>query len=666
LIKEVKESMFTETDQLAATTLRMLSIDAVQAANSGHPGLPLGAADMALVLWTRHMKHNPAQPGWPNRDRFVLSAGHGSALLYALLHLAGYPLTMEQVQNFRQWGSLTPGHPEYDPEIGIETTTGPLGQGFANAVGLALAERMLAEKFNQPDFPLVDHYTYVIASDGDLMEGVSHEAASLAGHLGLSRLVVLYDDNRISIDGTTDLTFSDDVPGRFAAYGWHVQQVDGHDMAALDRALGAARNETGAPSIIACKTHIGLGSPGQDTAKVHGSPLGEEGVKATKQHFGWDPEAKFIVPDEVQAYFADYQQQAARQYAQWQSLEASYKETFPALAEDWDRYVAGELTPGWEEKLPEFEPGKPLATRSASGKVLAAIAADLPTLVGGSADLTPSNNTRTPDAVEIKPGDFSGTYIHYGVREHAMGSIMNGLALHGMRPFGGTFLIFSDYLRPTIRLAAMMGLPVVYVFTHDSIGLGEDGPTHQPVEHITSLRAIPNLLVLRPADGNETSAAWKVALERVGGPTALVLTRQGLPQVSPPDNAFDRGAYILREANGAPQVVVVASGSEVSIALEAVELLQADGIQARLVSMPGWELFDRQPQAYRDSIFPAGVPRLAVEAGVSLAWGRYVDLVDGDVIGIDRYGASAPYKTIFEHYGLTARRVADKAKSLIK
>lgn len=658
--------MFTETDQLAATTLRMLSIDAVQAANSGHPGLPLGAADMALVLWTRHMKHNPAQPGWPNRDRFVLSAGHGSALLYALLHLAGYPLTMEQVQNFRQWGSLTPGHPEYDPEIGIETTTGPLGQGFANAVGLALAERMLAEKFNQPDFPLVDHYTYVIASDGDLMEGVSHEAASLAGHLGLSRLVVLYDDNRISIDGATDLTFSDDVPGRFAAYGWHVQQVDGHDMAALDRALGAARNETGAPSIIACKTHIGLGSPGQDTAKVHGSPLGEEGVKATKQHFGWDPEAKFIVPDEIQAYFADYQQQGARQYAQWQSLEASYKETFPALAEDWDRYVAGELTPGWEEKLPEFEPGKPLATRSASGKVLAAIAADLPTLVGGSADLTPSNNTRTPDAVEIKPGDFSGTYIHYGVREHAMGSIMNGLALHGMRPFGGTFLIFSDYLRPTIRLAAMMGLPVVYVFTHDSIGLGEDGPTHQPVEHITSLRAIPNLLVLRPADGNETSAAWKVALERVGGPTALVLTRQGLPQVSPPDNAFDRGAYILREANGAPQVVVVASGSEVSIALEAVELLQADGIQARLVSMPGWELFDRQPQAYRDSIFPAGVPRLAVEAGVSLAWGRYVDLVDGDVIGIDRYGASAPYKTIFEHYGLTARRVADKAKSLIK
>jgi transketolase len=664
--REVKQSMFTETDQLAATTIRMLSIDAVQAANSGHPGLPLGAADMALVLWTRHLKHNPAQPLWPDRDRFVLSAGHGSALLYSLLHLAGYPLSLEEVQNFRQWGSLTPGHPEYDPEIGIETTTGPLGQGFANAVGLALAERMLAEKFNRPDFPLVDHYTYVIASDGDLMEGVSHEAASLAGHLGLGRLIVLYDDNQISIDGSTDLAYSDDVPGRFAAYGWHVQQVDGHDMGALDLALGAAREETGAPSIIACKTHIGLGSPGQDTSKVHGSPLGEEGVKATKQHFGWDPEAKFMIPDEVQAYFREYQQHGAGKYAEWQILEASYKEAYPEMGEAWSRYVAGELTPGWEEKLPIFEAGQSLATRSASGKVLTAIAEDLPTLAGGSADLTPSNNTRTPDAVEIKPGDYAGRYIHYGVREHGMGSIMNGLALHGMRPFGGTFLIFSDYLRPTIRLAAMMGLPVVYVFTHDSIGLGEDGPTHQPVEHITSLRTIPNLLVLRPADGNETAQAWKIALERTDGPTALVLTRQGLPQVSPQDNGLARGAYVLKESDGPPQVVVIASGSEVSIALEAVEQLQGEGFQAQLVSMPSWELFDQEPQAYRDSVLPAGVPRLAVEAGVSLAWNRYVDPLDGDVIGIDRYGASAPYKTIFEHYGLTAKRVADKAKSLIK
>ena len=658
--------MFNENDVLAATALRMLAIDAVQAANSGHPGLPLGAADMALVLWTRHMKHDPNQPEWPDRDRFVLSAGHGSALLYALLHLAGYPLPMDEVKNFRQWGSLTAGHPEYNPAIGIETTTGPLGQGFANAVGLALAERMLAEKFNQPDYPLVDHHTYVIASDGDLMEGISHEAASFAGHLGLSRLIVLYDDNSISIDGSTDLSYSDDVPARFAAYGWHVQQVDGHDMSAIDQALAAAKEETGRPSIIACKTHIGLGSPGQDTSKVHGSPLGEEGVKQTKQKFGWDAEAKFLVPDEVAAYFAEYKQQGAGKNAEWQSLAAGYKQAFPELGEEWDRYVKGELTPGWQQKLPQFETDKPLATRSASGKVLAAIAPELPTLVGGSADLTPSNNTRTPDAQEIRPGEFSGSYIHYGVREHGMSSIMNGLALHGLRPFGGTFLIFSDYLRPTIRLAAMMGLPVVYVFTHDSIGLGEDGPTHQPVEHVTSLRTIPNLVVLRPADGNETAQAWKVALERKDGPTALVLTRQGLPQICPVDNGLEQGAYVVKETGGEPQVTVIATGSEVSIGMEAVEQLQGEGVRASMVSMPSWELFDQQPQAYRDSVLPPGVPKLAVEAGVSLAWGRYVDLENGDMIGIDRFGASAPYKTIYEHYGLTPQRVAEKAKSLIK
>jgi transketolase len=658
--------MFNKTDVLAATTIRMLAIDAVQAANSGHPGMPLGAADMALVLWTRHMKHDPADPTWPNRDRFVLSAGHGSALLYALLHLAGYPLSLEQVKQFRQWGSLTPGHPEYDPEIGIETTTGPLGQGFANAVGLALAERILAEKYNRPDFPIVDHHTYVIASDGDLMEGVSHEAASFAGHLGLSRLIVLYDDNNISIDGSTDLTYSDDVPGRFAAYGWHVQKVDGHDLAAIDAALEKAKSEHGRPSLIACKTHIGLGSPGQDTSKVHGSPLGDEGVELTKQHFGWDKTAKFFVPDEIEAYFASYKAQGTAANADWQSLVSRYRTTYAELGEQWERYVRGELTPGWEAYLPEFDPEKPLATRSASGKVLAAIAPVLPTLVGGSADLTPSNNTRTPDAREIQKGDFSGTYIHFGVREHGMGSIMNGLALHGLRPYGGTFLIFSDYMRPTIRLAAMMGLPVVYVFTHDSIGLGEDGPTHQPIEHVTSLRAIPNLLVLRPADGNETAQAWKAALSRDDGPTALVLTRQGVPQICPADNGLARGAYILKDSQDDPQVVIIATGSEVSIGQQAVERLQQEGYQARLVSMPSWELFDQQPQAYRDAVLPAGVPKLAVEAGVSLAWGRYIGNTNGDVIGIDRYGASAPYKTIFEHYGLTAERVAAKAKSLIK
>jgi len=658
--------MFDEKDVLAATALRMLAIDAVQAANSGHPGLPLGAADMALVLWTRHLKYDPSQPDWPDRDRFVLSAGHGSALLYALLHLAGYPLSIDEVKNFRQWGSLTPGHPEYDLELGIETTTGPLGQGFANAVGMALAERILAEKFNRPDFSLVDHHTYVIASDGDLMEGVSHEAASFAGHLGLSRLIVLYDDNSISIDGPTDLSYSDDVPGRFSAYGWHVQQVDGHDMGAIDDAIAAAKNESDRPSLIACKTHIGLGSPGQDTSKVHGSPLGDEGVKQTKKYFGWDEDAKFLVPDEVAEYFAAYQEQGAQARAEWQSLVESYKKSFPELGQEWGRFVKGDLTPGWEAKLPEFEADKPLATRSASGKVLAAIAPELPTLVGGSADLTPSNNTRTPESKEIGRGDFSGSYIHYGVREHGMSSIMNGLALHGLRPYGGTFLIFSDYLRPTIRLAAMMGLPVVYVFTHDSIGLGEDGPTHQPVEHITSLRTIPNLVVLRPADGNETAKAWQVALNRSNGPTALVLTRQALPQLCPADNGLDRGAYVIQDAGaGQPEVVIMASGSEVSIGLEALEELQSKGVEARLVSMPSWELFDQQSGAYRDTVLPPGVPRLAIEAGVSLAWGRYFETDHAEVIGIDRYGASAPYKTIYEHYGLTSERVAAKANKLL-
>ncbi|MFL7892296.1 MAG: transketolase [Anaerolineales bacterium] len=656
---------YSENDVLAATTLRMLAIDAVQEANSGHPGLPLGAADIAIVLWTRYLKHDPSQPTWPDRDRFVLSAGHGSAMLYSLLHLSGYPLPLEEVKNFRQWGSLTPGHPEYHLEVGIETTTGPLGQGFGNAVGMALAERILAEKFNQPDFPVVDHYTYVIASDGDLMEGISHEAASFAGHLGLGKLIVLYDDNSISIDGSTDLTYSDDVPGRFSAYGWHVQHVDGHDMAAIDAALSAAKSEKERPSLIACKTHIGFGSPGQDTAKVHGSPLGEEGVRKTKQHFGWDEDAKFFIPEQVKAYFAAYQEQGAVKSADWQSMVEGYKKSFPDLAQEWDRYVKGELTPGWEELLPEFQPDQPLATRSASGKVLAALVPMLPTLVGGSADLTPSNNTRTPDSIEINRGDFSGSYVHYGVREHGMGSIMNGLALHGLRPYGGTFLIFSDYLRPTIRLAAMMELPVVYIFTHDSIGLGEDGPTHQPVEQITSLRAIPKLLVLRPADGNETARAWEVALRRDNGPTALVLTRQSLPQICPVNNGLDQGAYVLKDAEGVPDLVIIASGSEVSIGLEAVQKLHGDQINARLVSMPSWELFDQQSQTYRDAVLPPDVPRLSVEAGVTLAWGRYVDQSTGSVIGIDRYGASAPYKTIFEHYGLTAERIAKQAKKIL-
>jgi transketolase len=659
--------MYSEKDRLAATTLRMLAIDAVQAANSGHPGLPLGAADIAIVLWTRFMKYDPSDPRWPDRDRFVLSAGHGSALLYSLLHLAGFPMPLEEVKQFRQWGSLTPGHPEYDVEIGIETTTGPLGQGFANAVGMALAERILATKFNQPGYDLVDHFTYVLASDGDLMEGVSHEAASFAGHLGLGRLIVLYDDNHISIDGPTDLTYSDDVPGRFAAYGWHVQNIDGHDMDAIGGAIQEAREETQRPSLIACRTHIGFGSPQQDTAKVHGSPLGEEDLKKTKEQFGWDPEARFFIPEEVREYFRGNQQSGSESHNKWRNLVDGYKAAHPDMAKEWNRFVNGQLTPSWEKYLPDFPADKPLATRSASGKVLDAIAPHLPTLIGGSADLTPSNNTRTGGAVDIAPGKFGGSYIHYGVREHGMGSIMTGLTLHGLRPYGGTFLIFSDYMRPTIRLAAMMGLPVIYVFTHDSIGLGEDGPTHQPVEQLTSLRAIPNLVVLRPADGNETAAAWKVALNRTEGPTALVLTRQGLPQYSLAENGLDKGAYILQESSGKnPDIILIGTGSEVSIAVEAASLLSDAGINARVVSMPSWELFDAQSKDYQEVILIPGVPILAVEAGVTLAWGRYLGTESDRVLGVDRYGASAPYKTIYEQYGLTADRLTIEVKNLLK
>jgi transketolase len=659
--------MYSEKDRLAATTLRMLAIDAVQAANSGHPGLPLGAADIAIVLWTRFMKYDPSDPRWPDRDRFVLSAGHGSALLYSLLHLAGFPMPLEEVKQFRQWGSLTPGHPEYDVEIGIETTTGPLGQGFANAVGMALAERILATKFNQPGYDLVDHFTYVLASDGDLMEGVSHEAASFAGHLGLGRLIVLYDDNHISIDGPTDLTYSDDVPGRFAAYGWHVQNIDGHDMDAIGGAIQEAREETQRPSLIACRTHIGFGSPQQDTAKVHGSPLGEEDLKKTKEQFGWDPEARFFIPEEVREYFRGNQQSGSEFHNKWRNLVDGYKAAHPDMAKEWDRFVNGQLTPSWEKYLPDFPADKPLATRSASGKVLDAIAPHLPNLIGGSADLTPSNNTRTGGAVDIAPGKFGGSYIRYGVREHGMGSIMTGLTLHGLRPYGGTFLIFSDYMRPTIRLAAMMGLPVIYVFTHDSIGLGEDGPTHQPVEQLTSLRAIPNLVVLRPADGNETAAAWKVALNRTEGPTALVLTRQGLPQYSLAENGLDKGAYILQESSGKnPDIILIGTGSEVSIAVEAASLLSDAGINARVVSMPSWELFDAQSKDYQEVILIPGVPILAVEAGVTLAWGRYLGTESDRVLGVDRYGASAPYKTIYEQYGLTADRLTIEVKNLLK
>lgn len=658
--------MYNEHDRLAATTIRMLAVDAVQQANSGHPGLPLGAADIALVLWTRFMNYDPADPTWPDRDRFVLSAGHGSALLYALLHLTGFPMPLEELKQFRQWGSHTPGHPECDPERGVETTTGPLGQGFANAVGMALAERILAAKFNRPGYPIVDHFTYVLASDGDLMEGISHEAASLAGHLRLSRLIVFYDDNHITIDGSTDLAFSDNVPARFAAYGWHVQSVDGHNMEAIDKAVHAAREEKERPSLIACRTHIGFGSPRQDTAKVHGAPLGEEDLRRTKEFFGWDPEAKFLIPPEVESYFERITKQRASKRSHWIKLLDGYRSAHPELAAEWDRFAKGEWASDWEEHLPAFTDGKPEATRVSSGKVLDAIAPHLPHLIGGSADLTGSNNTLPKDARAIAPGDFSGTYIYFGVREHGMGGIMNGLALHGLRPYGGTFLIFSDYMRPTIRLAGMMGLPVVYVFTHDSIGLGEDGPTHQPVEHLAALRAIPNLVVIRPADGNETAQAWKIAIDRKTGPTALVLTRQNIPQITTGTHLLFRGGYILRDPVGkSPQLILLATGSEVHIALAAADRLQEERIGARVVSMPSWELFDTQPDDYRSSVLLPGVPRLSIEAGRTWAWDHYLHGGPGLAIGVDRYGASAPYQIIYERFGLTAESVAEKAKQLL-
>jgi len=657
---------YGELDRLAANALRVLAIDAVQGANSGHPGLPLGAADVATVLWTRFLRHNPADPTWPNRDRFILSAGHGSALLYALLHLCGYPMPLEELKHFRQWGSHTAGHPERDPERGIETTTGPLGQGFGNSVGMALAERLLAARFNRPGYPVVDHFTYVLVSDGDLMEGISHEAASLAGHWGLGRLIVLFDDNHISIDGSTDLSCSDDVLGRFAAYGWHTLRADGHDMASVDAAIRAAQAEGDRPSIIACRTHIGFGSPGQDTSKVHGAPLGEEGVRATKSNLGWPVEERLQVPAEVRDYFGRVKKAGKESEVQWQELFARYRAAHPAEAAEFERTVSGALPAGWESALPDFSGQKPMATRVASGKVLDAIVPHLPQLVGGSADLTGSNKTQAKAAQAIQRSDFHGSYVFYGIREHGMGAIMNGLAGHGgIRPFGGTFLVFSDYMRPSIRLAAMMGLPVVYVFTHDSIGLGEDGPTHQPVEHLTSLRAIPGLAVIRPADGNETSAAWKVALERARGPTALILTRQELPQISAPDNGLAQGAYVLTDVEGgSPDVVLIGTGSEVSLALQASERLSEEGISARVVSMPSWELFDAQSQSYRESVLLPGVPKLAIETGVSLAWARYVG-EQGGVIGLDRFGASAPYEVLMQEFGFDVDNVVKQAKGLL-
>ncbi len=661
-------------DQLCINTIRTLAMDAVQKARSGHPGLPMGAAAMAYVLWTRFLKHNPANPAWPDRDRFVLSAGHGSMLLYSLLHLTGYDLPLAELQNFRQWGSKTPGHPEHGLTPGVETTTGPLGQGFANGVGMAIAERFLAARFNRPGHTIVDHYTYAIVSDGDLMEGVAAEAASLAGHLKLGKLIYLYDDNRISIEGSTDLAFTEDRALRFQAYGWHVQQVDGNDLEAVAKAIRAAQAETERPSLIIARTIIGYGSPHkQGTAEAHGEPLGEDEVRATKEALGWPPEPAFYIPDEALAHFRQALARGQEWEADWQRRFAAYAQAYPGLAAEWERLMRGSLPPDWDADMPTFPPdAKGMATRVASGTVINALAPRLTNLIGGSADLAPSTRTLMKGTGDFAAGHYSNRNLRFGVREHAMGAILNGMALHGgVIPFGATFLVFSDYMRPAIRLAAMMELPVIYVFTHDSIGLGEDGPTHQPVEHLAALRAIPNLTVIRPADANETVVAWRVALEHRSGPVALALTRQNVPVFDrtryAPAGGLRRGAYIMAEAEGGkPDLILIATGSEVQLALAAREELAKRGIAARVVNMPSWELFDRQSAEYQESVLPPEVTaRLAVEAGVSQGWHRYVGPA-GEVISLERFGASAPYQVAMRNLGFSVENVVARALALLE
>ena len=662
----------TSIDQVCINTIRTLAMDAVQQANSGHPGAPMGAAAMAYALWTRVLRHNPSNPAWPNRDRFVLSAGHASMLLYSLLHLTGYKLPLDELQRFRQWGSKTPGHPERGLTPGVELTTGPLGAGFSMGVGMAVAERFLAEHFNRPDHTIVDHYVYGIVSDGDLMEGVSSEAASLAGTLGMGKLIYLYDDNEISIEGSTDLAFTEDVGRRFEAYGWHVQHVEGNDVDAVTTALERARDEDGRPSLIVARTAIAYGSPNKEgTADAHGAPLGEEEVRLTKQALGWPEEASFYVPEEALVEFRKALDRGRGWDDEWNARFAEYERAYPEEAGRWRTVTAGELPSGWEDALPAFssEDGA-VATRVASGKVLNAVIDVLPTLLGGSADLAPSTNTYLKGKGDFALDGWGGHNLHFGVREHAMGNIVNGMALHGgVIPYGATFLIFSDYMRPAIRLAALQEAHSIFVFTHDSVGLGEDGPTHQPIEHLASLRAIPGLTVLRPADANETVACWRIALEGKG-PYALALTRQGLPIIDDVERVragVPRGAYVLADAGGGqPDVVLIATGSEVSLALTTRDLLAERGVQARVVSMPSWELFEQQAQAYKDEVLPPSIgARLSIEAGSPLGWRTYVG-DHGDVIGLDRFGASAPGKVVLEQLGFTPEAVAERAAALVE
>jgi transketolase len=664
---------YTDLDQLAVNTIRMLSADGVQQANSGHPGLPLGAAPMAYVLWTRFLRFNPKDPNWPNRDRFVLSAGHGSMLLYSLLYTAGYDLSLDEIKHFRQWGSKTPGHPEYGLTAGVEVSTGPLGQGFGNGVGMAIAEAFLAATYNRPGHTVFDHYTYAIVSDGDLMEGVAAEAASLAGHLRLGKLIYLYDDNDISLDGPTSLAFTEDRLKRFDAYGWHTQRVeDGNDLAAIERAIRAAQAETTRPSLISVRTVIGYGSPQQGTSKVHGNPLGSENLRKTKEFYGWDPDKMFEIPGQALEHLRAYGERGAATQAEWKKAFDAYASALPNEGAQLKQALAGELPQGWDSEMPIFTPADgELATRQASGKALEAIKAKVPWVLGGSADLASSNEMPTKGEVSFQPGEYTNRNIWFGVREHGMGAALNGMAVHGgVRVYGGTFFTFSDYMRGAIRLAALSEYPVIYVFTHDSIGLGEDGPTHQPIEHLAAVRAIPNMIVIRPGDANESVVAWQVAIERAHGPTALIFSRQKLPVFDQTKLAsaqgVRKGAYTLLDADGgSPEVLLLATGSEVALALEAHAELAKQGTRARVVSFPSWELFEAQSQEYRDSVLPPSVTaRLSIEAGVGLGWHRWVG-ERGDIMSIEHFGASAPYKEIYKHFGLTVGDAVARAQKLL-
>lgn len=658
-------------DQQCVNTIRTLSMDAVQAANSGHPGMPMGMADAAYVLWTKFLKHNPENPRWFDRDRFILSAGHGSMLLYSLLHLTGYEVSLDEIKNFRQLGSITPGHPEFGMTPGVETTTGPLGQGFGTGVGMAMAELFMAETFNKDNFNLVDHFTYGIVSDGDLMEGISHEAASLAGHLKLGKLIYLYDSNQISIDGSTDLSFTDDTRKRFEAYGWDVQRVDGHDHIQIEEAILKAQ-KTDTPSLIECITTIGFGSPNKaGTADSHGSPLGVDEIKLTKEELGWNYAETFFIPDDVKAEFESAVEKGNKLEDEWKSLLTEYEKVHPVDGVGFKTFVGREMPENWDEILPEFAADeKGMASRKASGAVLNELADHIFNLVGGSADLTGSNNTEMSGKGVFQKGNYKGRNVHYGVREHAMGAALNGMALHGgVIPFGGTFLVFSDYNKPSIRIAALSKIPSIFVFTHDSIGLGEDGPTHQPIEHLAAIRATPNVAVFRPADANETAYSWKAAIENAEGPSLLVLTRQSLPtldrSVYGKASGTEKGGYILKEASsGKPSLILMATGSEIGLTLEAAEKLEEKNIATRVVSLPCWELFEEQDQSYRDEVLPVDVRnRISVEAAATFGWHKWVGS-EGVAIGVDRFGESAPFEQVYEHLGITVKRIVEEGEKL--